>query len=192
VFMFDEFRPYRLFAENYSGIEVSQQVKGYFAAHRDGTGHMAMWKPDVRDVPSRNIDDAKRFWAYVLTHEFTHAFIARYRNNRNLPTWLHEGIAEVIASGVFPDPRARQNARAFASRNRNIAPIFSENGFKGAEYYPVMRTVTELLVARSRKKFLDMIDEIKAGTPAEEALKKHYNWTYPQLEAAWRAYMLND
>ena len=61
---------------------------------------MAMYKPD-RD-PSENDPDGQ--FAHTLMHEFTHAFVARYRTDVRLPTWLGEGVAEIVSYRAFPRP----------------------------------------------------------------------------------------
>jgi hypothetical protein len=159
-------------------------VQGYYAGTDDGGGHLAMWKPQPsRDHPEH---DPVNQWAYTLTHEFTHAFVARYRSNRAIPTWLNEGIAEVIASRQFPRPMAVIRAKEFAGNNEPIDEIFAEDGFKGGGAYPVMRTLVETMIRRDRGTFLSFFNAIKDGTDAEKALRQFYGWDYKSLEMAWR------
>jgi hypothetical protein len=145
-----------------------------------------MSKPDIPPgaATGRQIETA---WAYVLTHEFTHAFVARYRSPRLIPTWLNEGIAEVIASSQFP-VNVRPQAREYAQTHSSLGSLFDDAaGIQPAAMYPVMRTLTEVLLARDGKKFLQFFDEIKAGATGARALKDAYGWTFADLEAAWRA-----
>ncbi len=101
--------------------------------------------------------------AYVLTHEFTHAFVARYRTPRYIPTWINEGIAEVIASSQFPRD-VRSVAAEVARANSSLSPLFEDRaGIQQGEMYPVMRTITEILISTNRKKFSATFDELKAG-----------------------------
>jgi hypothetical protein len=68
----------------------------------------------------------------------------------------------------------------------SLEDVFDENGFKGAEAYPIMQTLVETLVSQNRKAFLPYFNSIKDGTDTEDALKQHYNLDYKSLEAAWR------
>jgi len=196
VFMFNRFEDFKKYAQEYDELGLDKEVLGYFAGHDNGGGHLAMWKPQVSSNAGTNNDnqyhhDPVNQWAYTLTHEFTHAFVARYRSNRMIPTWLNEGIAEVIASSQFPRPAAIEHAKEFAAKNEPIDEVFEEDGFKGAGAYPVMRTLVETMIHKDRKAFLNMFDAIKDGTRPQIALKKFYGWDYAGLEKAWRREMLN-
>src|SRR5207253_5216061 len=146
VYMFNRYEDFKKFAQEYDELNENDAVQGYFAGRDDGGGHLAMWKPS----PSRSSvpSDAEKQWAYTLTHEFTHAFVARYRSNRAIPTWLNEGIAEVIASSQFPRPEVRRRVKDYALSNEPIDSIFEEDGFKGGGAYPVMRTLVETMIYR--------------------------------------------
>jgi len=189
VFMFNRFDDFKKYAQQYDELGLGNEVQGYYAGHDNGGGHLAMWKPEVHSDGSNDGQpqhDPVNQWAYTLTHEFTHAFVARYRTNRSIPTWLNEGVAEVIASRQFPRPKAVEYAKEFAAKNESIAEIFEEDGFKGAGAYPVMRTVVETMIRHDRAAFLKFFDSIKDGAKPEVALKKYYGCDYEGLEKAWR------
>ena len=65
-------------------FDVPDNVAGYYTQSDAGFGHMVMWKPDVAKAKG-NVHLAELEWAYTLTHEFTHAFVARYRSNGLVP-----------------------------------------------------------------------------------------------------------
>ena len=87
-------------------------------------GHMAMWKPEVKS----DIHSAEVQWAYVLVHEFTHAFVARYRTNARIPRWLNEGIAEVIASIQYKTASVLPYAFARSEKLASIADVLADKG----------------------------------------------------------------
>jgi hypothetical protein len=185
VFMFarqDDFRKYAATVDNFP---VPANVAGYFTAHGDGTGHMVMWKPDVKKWGVR---EAEKHWAYTLTHEFTHAFVSRYRTNRNIPRWLNEGLAEVIAYNQFPITQAHLNARMQANERFDFQSLFDDDKMPGGDMYPVMQTMVEAMIRDNRKAFLQMFNDIKDGMDPEDAMKKNYNAGYKQWEGAWRNY----
>jgi hypothetical protein len=191
VFMFAKQKDFQSFAQKYDDFSTPDTVAGYYHSRSDGIGHMAMWKPDL--IKSNgNIKQAQIKWAYVLTHEFTHAFVNRYRSNAHVSRWLNEGLAEVIASSCFPRPEARQRARAMAGANNQlIDPIFDDDQMPGGQYYPVMQTMVEMLIAKDTPRFIKMFNAIKDGEKAQDALKKFYGVDYTGLTNAWRDYMLH-
>jgi hypothetical protein len=191
VFMFAKQKDFESFAQKYDGLNAGETLNGYYAGRSDGTGHMAMWKPDlVRN--NGNVKQAEEKWAYVLTHEFTHAFVNRYRSNARIARWLNEGLAEVIAQSCFPRPEAKQRARAMAGANNQlIDPIFDDDNMPSGQYYPVMQTMVEMLINKDTPRFIRMFNAIKDGDKTEDALKKFYGVDYTGLENAWRDYMMH-
>lgn len=186
VYMFARFSDFSRFAQTIDTFAVSRQVAGYYRGHDDGQGHLVMWKPDGSLTGSMDIQQAERLWGYVLVHEFTHAFLARYRTNEFIPRWLNEGIAEVIASGVFPYPEKYRTAKLFAQNRVDVMPLFDDEVMPNGQLYPVMQTMVELLIKTNRKSFIALIDDIKDGMEPEEALQKHYNVGYKEFAQAWR------
>jgi hypothetical protein len=185
VYMFVDHATFTRYAVTIDNFPVPATVAGYFQGVSDGTGHMAMWKPRAAGNVTAG---AERAWAYTLTHEFTHAFVSRYRSNRRVPRWLNEGLAEVIAYNQFPRPTAHAYARSKANENFDFESLFDDNQMPGGEMYPVMQTMVEALIKEDRKAFLKMFDDIKDGTEPEEALKKNYKAGYKDWEPAWRNY----
>jgi hypothetical protein len=187
VFMFVRHEDFNRFANQIDRFAVPATWAGYYTSHTDGSGHLVMWKPDVKKYGA----EAEKVWAYTLTHEFTHAFVARYRSNRLIPRWLNEGLAEVIAYGRFPLRTAHAQARAQAGRKFDFESLFDDKKFPGGEMYPVMQTMVEAMIADNRKAFIQMFDDIKDGMNPEEAMKKNYKAGYKDWEKAWRKYAKN-
>lgn len=191
VFMFARHEDFNTFAASIDNFSVSDTVAGYYVTMVDSSGtqsggHMAMWKPLIS---GNNVAEAERRWAYTLVHEFTHAFVARYRSNQRIPRWLNEGVAEVIADDKFPRVASRDWARRMALDNIDVAGVFDDDQMPGGEMYPVMMTMVQTLIAHDRNAFLRYFDDLKAGMDPQEALKKHYNSDYPGLIQAWKKYL---
>ena len=186
VYMFAEYSDFRSFAQTIDRFQVTQTVAGYYHGNEAGFGHMSMWKPNESLTGTRNIKDAERLWAYVLVHEFTHAFLARYRSNEFIPRWLNEGIAEVIASSQFPLRDHQRVARSMALNGGDVSMLFDDENMPSGVYYPVMQSMVELLVKTDRKKFIKLIDDIKDGMDPEEALQTGFKTNYAGFARSWR------
>ncbi len=188
VYMFAEFQDFSTFAKQTDGFPATNRVAGYFQSDSRGWGHMAMWKPNSTLTGNSSIKDAERLWSYVLVHEFTHAFLSRYKSNVFIPRWLNEGSAEVVALSVIPLGGRYQMARLMALQGADVSQLFNSRTIPAGEYYPVMQTMVELLVQTNKKNFLKMIDAIKDGEDPEEMLKKFYNTDYAGFANEWREY----
>jgi hypothetical protein len=189
VFMFAKQTDFQKYAAMIDDFPAPRAVLGYFSPHDDGTGHMAMWKPDINRYP--DVQEAEKKWAYVLTHEFTHAFMSRYRTNRDIPRWINEGLAEVIAHEEYPSPESHDYARRLSQIPFEFENLFDDTMMPGGIMYPVMMTMVEALIHENRRAFIHMIDDLKDGVEPEAALKKNFHAGYKDWEPAWRKYAKN-
>lgn len=188
VYMLARYKDFESFAQNIDRFaDVNNRTAGYYMGNTKGFGHMAMWKPDQSLTGTNNLDDARRLWAYVLVHEFTHAFLARYKSNVFVPRWLNEGIAEVIAYNEFPYGGRRRMAKLIATQRIDVRFLFNDRGTRPTgEYYPVMQSMVELMVEQHKQGFLKLIDAIKDGKRPEAALQEFYHVDYDQFITIWR------
>ncbi|MGC4033718.1 MAG: hypothetical protein QM754_18695 [Tepidisphaeraceae bacterium] len=188
VYMLAKYRDFEAFAKDIDHFaDVNNRTAGYYMGNTEGFGHMAMWKPDQSLTGTNNLDDARRLWAYVLVHEFTHAFLARYKSNVFVPRWLNEGIAEVIAYNQFPYGGRRAMAKSMALKNAEVRFLFNDRGMRPTgEYYPVMQSMVELMVEQNKQGFLQLIDAIKDGKRPEAALQQFYHVDYDKFINIWR------
>jgi hypothetical protein len=185
VFMFDTKDQFIKYANEFDKFAVPKTWLGYFSQHADGSGHMVMWKPETKKI---GVEQAEVEWAHTLTHEFTHAFVSRYRSNQRIPRWLNEGLAEVIAGVPFPRPGTHAYARMMAGKKFDFQDLFDDKKLPPGEMYPVMQTMVEALIQEDRKAFLKMFDDIKDGMDPEAAMRKNYKAGYADWEKAWRNY----
>ena len=183
VYMMDNPAEFKKFALSDSG---PAGAAGYYRGWSDGHGYMVMSKPDVKSWGR----EAPIVWARILTHEFTHAFLARYKNNRHVPRWLNEGIAEVIAYGQFPSPTPYDRAIDMANDKFDFTEVFDEKAPVNFSLYPVYHTMTEALAKEDHKAFLAMFNDIKDGVEPEEALTNHFKVkSFAAMEQPWRNYV---
>jgi hypothetical protein len=189
VFMFNTKEQFIKYANDFDKFEVPGTWLGYYSGKTDGSGHMVMWKPVTKKRGS--VEQAELGWAHTLTHEFTHAFVARYRSNQRIPRWLNEGLAEVIAGIPFPRQGTHLYAKMMAGKSFPFQDLFDDNKLPPGSMYPVMQTMVEALIQEDRKAFLKMFDDIKDGMDPQEAMRKNYHAGYADWEKAWRKYAKN-
>jgi len=191
-FMFSTHESFAAFANKVDRDPSSADAAGYYSYKYTGKrsirGYMVMSKLDERYTLG-NVNTAKRMWGYVLTHELTHSFVQRYISDRDMPSWLNEGIAEVVGSSCFPRD-VKADARKMALQEKSFSALFKDDaGNQKAEMYPVMRTLVETLILKDRKAFLHFFDDIKKGATTAESLQTNYKWTFDDLEKYWRRYV---
>jgi hypothetical protein len=183
VYMFSRFKDYAKYTNSlgFLNAPTPRALRGYYAGKPNGSGIMVMYKPGADDVAEAELE-----WAHCLVHEFTHAFVARYRTNAQIPRWLNEGIAEVIAAKTFPRAGTYPFAQRMAVEHKSAGTLFDDDKMPSGDWYPVMQTMVELLIAQDHAAFKQMFDAIKDGTDGEDALKKYFNIDYDQLMSNWR------
>jgi len=186
IFMFNTKQQFIDYANQFDKFNVPATWLGYYSGKTDGSGHMVMWKPDTKR--KGGVEQAELGWAHTLTHEFTHAFVARYRSNQRIPRWLNEGLAEVIAGMHFRIQGVHLYAKTMAGKSFPFQDLFDDNKLPPGSMYPVMQTMVEALIKEDRKAFLKMFDDIKDGMDPEAAMKKNYKAGYADWEKAWRKY----
>jgi hypothetical protein len=190
IYMFAKQATFARFANEFDEFNAPETVLGYFRSSPTEQGHMAMWKPGIGTGigAGGSKDDAMRNWGRTLIHEFSHAFIHRYKSNAPIPRWLNEGTAEVIAQGILPRNNYHAGARSAAVAEVDLMPLFDDELMPGGEYYPVMMTMAEFLLKHDKRKFVALFDEIKAGTEPEAALEKVYGIDHLKLAEGWKRY----
>jgi hypothetical protein len=190
IYMFAAQASFRRFASEFDEFSAPETVLGYYHSSPTEQGHMAMWKPGIGTGigAGGSREDAMRKWGRTLVHEFSHAFIHRYKSNVRIPRWLNEGTAELIAEAVLPTNNYHGRARGAAVEEVDIIPLFDDSNMPSGYYYPVMMTMAECLLKQDRKKFLAFFDEIKLGTEPEAALTKIYGVDYLTLAQRWNRY----
>ncbi|HMB95299.1 MAG TPA: hypothetical protein VKK61_04600, partial [Tepidisphaeraceae bacterium] len=184
VFMYAKRDDFNKHSQQIDHNPPAEDIRGYYAQFSNGRGYLVMWKP-VADSETPLLI-AEKQWAHTLTHEFVHAFVARYHNNGRIPVWLNEGLAEFIANDVYLRPGSNEWARFHALHTPDISDLFDDSSHKRGDLYPVMETMVATLIQQNRIAFVQMFNTIKDGMPAEQALQQFYGIDYKGLDKAWR------
>jgi len=127
-------------------------------------------------------------FAHVLVHESVHGFVHRYRSPKHVPSWANEGLAELIATqlanegGKASSDLAR--ARSELQNRKSLGDFFSARNISGWQY-PVARSMTDFMIQKNRKGYVEFIKGIKDGQKPEESLAKNFGATPQQLAAAY-------
>lgn len=193
VFMFARHADFAKFAKDLDGFpKVVEGLMGYYGVSERIGAHMVMWKPDGK-FENADMLTPEQLWARVLTHEFTHAFIARYRSDAWIPRWLNEGIAEVVATSIYPRPWLLAYVRERATQLHSMSEIFDDRKMFGGDDYPVVQSLVEILINRGGvKQFRRYVNDIKDGMKPLDALNVEYGIRdYHQLEEFWRRAIAN-
>lgn len=138
--------------------------------------------------------------AGVLTHEFAHAVLDQNLRNpwRDLPTWVHEGVATWVQAKADDD---LPFDRLLAAAHRE-GRLRSLRGLQG--YLPIDREGASLVYAQSYSmvKYLvnrygiedlrSMLQALSEGSTEDEALMAAYGFDVLTLESRWRQYLDSD
>ncbi len=176
---------YPTFDELYAalGIVNESRIKGVWRA-----GHeLIMLQSDAEDETL----------AGVLTHEFAHAALDQNLRNpwRDLPTWVHEGVATWVQA-MADDDLPYDRLLAAAHREDRLRSL---RGLQG--YLPIDREGASLVYAQSYSmvKYLvdlygigdlrSMLQALSEGSTEDEALIAAYGIDAFTLESQWRQFL---
>lgn len=147
---------------------------------RGPRGYLVMW----------NYPDEMKF-AATVPHEFTHAFMHRYRSPARLPLWLDEGFADYIASLVLEDSPVDKERRSrgewFIQHGGPIENIMDmscmHEGWPGpyTAAYGVSYLLVKEMFRENPSKALGCLTAVKDGKPWERALAEDLGLTREQL-----------
>ncbi|MDX1682989.1 MAG: hypothetical protein R3336_07715, partial [Phycisphaeraceae bacterium] len=131
-------------------------------------------------------------FATILVHETVHGFIHRYRSPIHVPSWLNEGLAEMISEILVPKsrwvPNKERAARRMLRDKKHIPMAFFQARNIDFDYYGVASSMTKFMVEQSRDRYVDMINGIKDGVPWRQAVEKRYGVELERLVAAWSSW----
>jgi hypothetical protein len=151
----------------------SQGTAGMCHGFGDGHVHVAFFRQSDRLL-----------FAHILVHESVHGFLHRYRSPEPIPSWINEGLAEVIAAELIPDadvvPRSQRLALIFLRNTRTLGGLFDAPHIDGWQY-GLASSLTALMIRENKTGYVGFINAIKDGTPWRDALEKHYGITLNRL-----------
>lgn len=151
------------------------------ATKRGGLCH-GMGNGDVKITFYRAADD--QWFSHVLVHETTHGFLHRYRSPVHVPSWLNEGLAELVTYDLLPQPgtemATKNAARADLQAHKNLDDLFGAGHIDNSRY-PLVFTLARYLVETNKQGYVGLIKAIKDHVPVENAMKENLNLTYAKL-----------
>jgi hypothetical protein len=151
-------------------------------------GYCSHYSMGMVYVIMRPCSTRTRFYE-VLVHEHTHGFLARYLSDKEIPSWLNEGLADLMAAKLVPGCYAQKlvvnSTKTVIKEKKDISYIFEK--VKESFDYGVAQSLVQFLIARDRAGFIKLITEIKQGVEEEQALKDVYKLSHTELLKAWFA-----
>lgn len=135
---------------------------------------------------------------HILIHEFTHAYLHRYRSPVPLPDWINEGLAEHIAHQLEPAPGQNlyMKSRLAIEGKRGLGEGFFDQDGLEAWQYDIAGALTGYLIERHRPvNYAKFIQAIKSGHSSEKAIKSVYRTTPAELTLRFKRRLdreLND
>ena len=188
VFAFWKKDPYVNFSQSALGVAIADKAAG-FAGRRGSFSYVCLGPVD-----SKNKAQSISWFYQLLCHESTHAFIGRYISDRHLISWLNEGIAETMVAQLVPN--GKQTKYKLTSAHKKVkggwlpreGDMFGPTNIplEGA-YYGCAQSMARYLIAKDRKKFIQLITLIKNGTDPKEAMKEAYGYSsYSAFLKAWK------
>lgn len=132
------------------------------------------------------------YFGVVLVHETSHGFIHCYKTPARVPSWVNEGMAEVIASLMVPSSKGVQNKeKRFLKTLQSVPqPRLGEEFFVVNKNIPFNRyggasSMTRFLLQADQQSYVQFIDLLKEGMPWEEALGLSFRATKEQLVSSY-------
>ncbi len=132
----------------------------------------------------------------VLVHETSHGFIHCYQTPVRVPSWVNEGMAEVIAAKMVPSSQGVQRKEEVfletirtQQQPRLGAAFFATDEKIPFELYGGATTMTRFLIQTDQQKYVRFINLLKEGMDWQQAMQASYNASQQQLVAAYGAWI---
>jgi hypothetical protein len=121
----------------------------------------------------------------MLVHETSHGFIHRYKTKARLPSWVNEGMAELIGAEMVPRSEAVKRkeivALAMLKQQRSLGGnFFTTESLEGWQY-GAASSLNRFLLNADRKSYVRFIEGLKEGLDWPDALQQAYGGTPEQL-----------
>jgi hypothetical protein len=125
----------------------------------------------------------------MLVHETSHGFIHRYKTKARLPSWVNEGMAELIGAEMVPKSTAVKN------KERAALAILQERHSLGGDFftaepihdwqYGIASSLNRFLLKTNQQNYVRFIEGLKGGMTWPAALQQAFNGTPEQLVAQY-------
>jgi hypothetical protein len=190
VYILDKASLYQSFAKDADSYSVPKGVVGYTWFADDGSGglHIVMGPPPD-DLIDHNVKPIVA-WQAAMTRTMTFAILNRFHSSRPVPAWVMQGLADVAADSILPQPLNRARAYLYSQqKGSNVIEVLNDKRDGDFSAHPLMQTLTETLLLRDRTAYGKFILAIKDGKPTSDALQSSYKWSFDQLGDAWTTYV---
>ena len=115
----------------------------------------------------------------LLSHEFTHALVARI-GGRTVPAWLNEGLATVLEPDGFGAPDARPTFTGNRPALTDLHSSFVGLSTRDAEmaYAWATRAVRRLMELRGTPAVVALLEDLSRGTTFDDAFRRRMTMRY--------------
>jgi hypothetical protein len=176
VFVFSKADDYRTFQLESHHTDPGNSA-GMCHERSDGFVHIAFYRQP------KDLD-----FAHVLVHESVHGFIHRYRGPIHIPSWANEGLAEVIATELVPQP-SEANRRRIEAREllqlRGPGDRFFTTRQIEAWQYPVAEQFCSFMIQANKQGYVNFIKGLKDGLSIDDAFEQKYGAPKDRVMAAF-------
>ena len=121
----------------------------------------------------------------MLVHETSHGFIHRYKTKARLPSWVNEGMAELIGAEMVPKSTAVKNkeqaALAILKQRQSLGGDFFTAEPIHDWQYGVASSLNRFLLKTNQQDYVRFIEALKEGLKWPAALQQAYGGTPEQL-----------
>ncbi len=116
-------------------------------------------------------------FAHILVHEAVHGFLHRYRSPIHIPTWINEGLAEVISFELVPKapavPRLQEWGKSQMKILGSTGRMFDADRLEGWQY-GIASHLTTFMIQQNKRGYVAFINGIKDGQEWPQSLEKNY------------------
>ena len=129
-------------------------------------------------------DDPNDF-GQMLVHETSHGFIHRYKSKARLPSWVNEGMADLIGAEMVPQSKSVERreyiALTLVKERHSLGGNFFTAEPIDAWQYGVASSLNRFLLNTDRPSYVRFIEKLKEGQKWPDALREAFGGTPEQL-----------
>ena len=165
------------FAEDVFDEQEPDEVHGFAAGRPDGHVRIVFYRQPEDDEFER-----------ILVHEAAHAVVHRLRSPVHAPSWINEGIAELVDRRLVPTQRGpRVTPRLAQAALEDPAAFFGPSHRIAYRDYPLAEGFVSWLIRGSGPRFRELFDGLKAGLEVDAVFEHAYGRSPVEVLAAYAA-----
>lgn len=173
VILFKRIEDFRTFETNVMKTDMKENKTGY-----------CHWWDDGRVLIAAFRSSHPQEFSHLLVHETVHGFVHRHRSPVEMPSWLGEGLAEVIAAELVPQPHPARLRRLQAQATLRSGPpgdAFFKAQQIANDQYAVAEALTAFLIARDSAAYVRFVNSVKDRVTVDEAIEKEFGMPRAKL-----------